>query len=284
MNFIEAYVKNPNLKIIKGDLLDLENLKKAIKDHDIVFHLAANADISSGALNTKIDLEQNTITTYNVLEAMRVNNIKKIVFSSSATVYGDAEKIPTPEDYPTAPISYYGASKVASESLITAFCHMNDMQAWIFRFAKVIGDKYSHGVIFDFVKKLKNNPKKLLILGNGRQKMTMIHVNDIVDAVFFALEKAKSQLNLYNIGNTDWITVDEIANIVCKEMKLNNVEYVYTGEERGWKGDTPKVFLDISKIEKLGWKPKISVEDSIKKTIKYLFDNPDLLERKMCTE
>jgi len=279
--FISHNYKNKNFRLIKKDLLNLKDLKEAIKGHDAIFHLSSYADIAGGmSRDPMFDIKQNLIATYNVLQAMRVNNIKKIVFSSSATVYGDPTIFPTPETYgPMIPISIYGAMKLADEALIASYCHMFDFQAWVFRFAKVIGERYSHGVIFDFIKKLKQNPKELLILGNGKQKMTTVHVNDLIDAILLCFEKTNDSYNLHNIGNTSWIEVNKIADLVCEELKLKNVKYNYTGGERGWRGDQPKVFLDISKLMKLGWKPKINVEEAIKLSIRYLLENPDLLRR-----
>jgi len=279
--FIEHNFKNKNFKFIEGDLLDLNKLEKSIKGHDFVFHIAANADVRGGIINTKVDLEQNIIATHNILDTMRKDGIRKIVFASSSVVYGEPTRFPTPEDYgPLAPISLYGSSKLACEGLITAFCHTFDMQSWIFRFGNVTGERYTHGVIFDFVKKLLQNSKELEILGDGKQKKTYIYVIDLINAMFLALEKANETFNIFNLGNDGWIEVTKVADIICKEMGLDNVKYRFTGGARGWKGDAPFVFLDITKIKKLGWKPKISLEDSIRITTQYLLKNKYLLSKR----
>jgi UDP-glucose 4-epimerase len=275
--FVKHNLNNPNYKLIESDILEMSILTDAMRDCDIVFHFQANADVRSGLKNTFIDLEQNLIGTYNVLEAMKINNIKKIVFSSSATIYGEPDLIPTPEN--TAPVqtSLYGASKYSAEAMIQAYCEYFDMTSWIFRFVSFMGPRYSHGVIFDFLNKLKKNPTELHILGDGTQRKSYLHVSDGIDAILKAIEKSNQKTNIFNLGNKEWINVVDLADLVCKTMGLNKVAYTYSGGIRGWKGDTPFVHLDISKISSLGWAPKYSVRETIIDTVKYLQENDDLL-------
>jgi UDP-glucose 4-epimerase len=244
---------------------------------DIVFHFQANADVRGGLKNTLIDLEQNIIGTHNVLEAMKLNNIKKIVFASSATIYGEPELIPTPENIAPIQTSLYGASKYSAEAMIQAYCEYFEITCWIFRFVSFMGPRYSHGVIFDFLNKLKKNPTELHILGDGTQRKSYLHVSDGIGAMLTAIEKSDQKTNIFNLGNKEWINVADLANLVCKTMGLNKVDYTYSGGIRGWKGDTPFVHLDISKITSLGWSPRFSVKETIIETVKYLQENEDLL-------
>jgi len=269
LEHISPFMKNKKFKFIEADVLDKNTLLKSMKGIDIVFHLAANPDIKFSAGDaTDKDMKQNTIATYNVLEAMRLNDIKKIVFSSTSAVYGEAEKIPTPENYaPLIPISLYGASKLACEALISAFCHMFGIQAWILRFANIVGGKSRKTgttVISDFILKLKKNPKALEILGNGKQSKPYLLNEECVEAILFAVKNASKQVNLFNLGPGDSVSVNEIAEIVVKELGLKNVKFVYTGGVRGWKGDVPRGLLEVSKINKLGWKAKKSSKEAVK--------------------
>lgn len=269
--FISHHFDKKNFSFIEADLLDLENLKKAMKKQDAVFHFAANANIVLGSEKTDTDLKQGTMATYNVLESMKINNVKNIVFPSSCTVYGEADVTPIPENYgPMIPVSLYGASKLASEGLITAYCSMFDMSAWVFRFANIVGRRSTHGVIFDFIKKLKNNRDELEILGDGKQTKSYLHIDDCLDAMLFAVEKTNDKVNIFNLGCKDWIGVDRIAEIVVEEMNLKNVKFRYTGGSRGWKGDIPRIMLSIRKIEKLGWKPRYNSEKAVRMTVKSL--------------
>jgi len=262
---------NEKAVLIKEDLLNSEKICKHFKNIDIVYHLAANPDVKIGAENTRIHLEQNIIVTYNVLEAMRKNNIKKIVFTSSSTVYGSAP-MPTPEDYgPLKPESLYGASKLACEALISSYCYTFGMQSWIFRFANIIGERSTHGVIYDFINKLKRNPEELEILGNGKQEKSYLHVKECIDAMIFAVKNSDEDVNIFNIGSEDTISVIEIAKIVSEKMKLTP-EFKFTGGKRGWRGDVPKMFLSIDKIKELGWKPRYNSERSVEETTKCLVE------------
>ncbi|MDI6641496.1 MAG: NAD-dependent epimerase/dehydratase family protein, partial [Elusimicrobiota bacterium] len=257
--FIEKHFGKKNFRFIKADILDFATLQEAIKRHDIVFHFAANSDIRFGVTvsSTDIDLKQGTLATYNVLEAMRLAGIKKIVYPSSSVVYGEPEVFPTPEDYgPLLPISLYGASKLACESLITAFTYTFDMQSWIFRFANVVGKNQTHGVIVDFIEKLNKNPLELEILGDGKQKKSYMLVEECIDAMFFVMKNTTHAVNVYNLGAGDQVSVNRIAEIVVEEMQLKNVQFKYTGTKRGWLGDVTEMLLDVGKLNKLGWKAK----------------------------
>ena len=268
--FIIEAKKSLNFKFFEIDLLNLNDLKNSFKGGDIVFHFAANADVRFGINNPRKDLEQNTIATQNVLDAMQLNNIKKIVFSSTGSVYGEAEIIPTPENAPF-PIqtSFYGASKVACEGLISAYCEAFSMQGYIFRFVSILGERYTHGHVFDFYKKLKKNPKELVVLGNGKQRKSYLYVHDCIDGIFISLKKSKEKLNIFNLGVDDYCEVNESIQWICDELELKP-QLKYTGGEKGWVGDNPFIFLETKKISKLGWRPKNNIKEGIIKTLKYL--------------
>lgn len=269
--FIQHYLNRDGFRFVKADLLDRDSLAGAIKDSDIVFHMAANPEVRTGRLDTELDLKQGTIATYNVLETMRLHGIKRIVFASSSTVYGETAGQPIPEDYgPLQPISLYGASKLASEGLITAFCHLFGMQAWIFRFANVVGDRATHGVIFDFINKLKQNPEELEILGDGTQKKPYIYVRDCVDGILYGFQHSDGQANVFNLGNRDTTSVTTIGRMLIESLGLTNVRLKYTGGNRGWPGDVPQVRLDTTRMEKLGWKPKYTSDEAVRLAIKEL--------------
>jgi len=272
--FLEPLKNNERFNFINGDLLDLDLLIKSVKDHDVVFHIAANPFVRLGEEQTRLDLDQGPIATYNLLEAMRINNIKKIVFSSSSVVYAETPPIALPETYgPTLPISLYGAGKLGAEGLISAFCGTFEFQAWIYRFANVVGIRGTHGVIVDFVDKLNQNPKELEVLGDGKQQKPYLHVSDIVDGILHGFEKSNDQINLFNLGPDSNTTVTRIAEMVVEEMGLENVEFKYTGGKRGWKGDVPRFQLDASKIKKLGWGEKFTSDEAVRKSIREILDN-----------
>ncbi|MDH4130128.1 MAG: NAD-dependent epimerase/dehydratase family protein, partial [Spirochaetota bacterium] len=256
------------IKLVKGDLLKIHNIEEIKDDFDIVFHLAANPEVKME--NPDVHFEENIHATYNLLEFMRKKNIKNIVFTSTSTVYGEPKIIPTPEDYaPLMPISLYGASKLACENLITAYCHNYDFKAVVLRLANVIGYRSTLSVVVDFVKKLKINPKKLEILGDGTQDKSYLYIDDCVDAILVALNNSNEKINIFNIGSEDKIKVIDIAKIVTKELGLKNVEFYFTGGVdggRGWKGDVKLMQLSIEKIKKLGWKPKYKSKEAIEKT------------------
>jgi len=236
----------------------------------VVFHLAANPDVRAGAQKPDI-AKKDILATYNLLDAMRKKDVNKIVFSSSSTVYGETPPKPLPENYgPLLPISVYGAAKLAAEGLISSFCHTFDMQSWIFRFANVVGERGTHGVIVDFIRKLRKNPSELEILGDGKQKKNYLYVKDCVDGMLFGFDHAKDQINLFNLGSEGATQVTRIAEMVVEEMGLKDVKFRYTGGKRGWKGDVPKFRFDVSKINKLGWKAKNNSDEAVRKAIKDL--------------
>jgi Nucleoside-diphosphate-sugar epimerases len=216
-------------------------------------------------------LSQNIITTYNVLESMRRHDVRRIAFTSTSTVYGEAQTVPTPEEYgPLLPISLYGASKLSCEALISSYSHTFGMQAWIYRFANIVGNRGTHGVIFDFIRKLRDDPKKLTILGDGRQSKSYLHIDDCVDAMLFVVANARDPVNVYNIGSNDRFDVKGIARVVSEEMGLNDVSFEYTGGDRGWKGDVPFMALSVEKLKNLGWKPAHNSEESVRLCVKEL--------------
>lgn len=269
--FIEHQIDKYDFEFVEADLLDLKGVKEAIKGHDIIFHLAANPEAMLGIEDTQLDLKQETIATYNVLESMRINKIKKIVFASSGTIYGETPVIPLSEDYgPVLPISLYGAGKLASEGLISAFCHTFDMQAWIFRFANIVGERGTHGVIFDFINKLKKNPRELEILGDGTQEKPYLYVLDCVEGIIFGLEKSNERVNVFTLGCDSSTDVTTIASMVVEEMGLKNVKFKYTGGDRGWPGDVPQVRFNCGRINKLGWKARYTSNEAVRLAVRVL--------------
>ncbi len=266
---IEHLTKNKNFSLIKGDLLKNEDIEKSLTGVSKVYHLAANPEVRVGESSPKIHFDQNILASFNLLEAMRKNDINDIIFTSSSTVYGDAKTIPTSEEYPTMPISTYGASKLAVEGLISSYFHTYGIKSMVFRFANVIGKRSNHGVIVDFIKKLRNNPNELEILGDGKQTKSYLYIDDCIDGMLFAEEKSKGGFDVFNLGSEDKLNVREIADLVVKGLRLKNVEYKFTGgyQGRGWKGDVKFMQLSIEKIKKIGWKPKYNSEESVRKTI-----------------
>jgi len=271
--FIQHNFNNPRFRFYQADLLT-DDIDKYFRNVDEVWHLAANPDTRTALKDTKVDIEQNILVTYKVLEAMRKNNINRIIFTSSSTVYGEAKQIPTPEDYPCKPISLYGASKLACESLISAYVHTFDFNAVIFRLANTIGPRLTHGVIHDFIEKLKKNPNKLEILGDGNQKKSYLYITDCIDGMLFASRKV-SNFEIFNLGSEDWISVKEICEIVCKELNLTP-RLEFSSNNRGWKGDVPLMLLDISKIKQLDWKPKFNSKNTVMLTVKIINKNVNI--------
>jgi len=278
--FIASAFQNPNFQLIRADVLDLPALTEAMRGADFVFHLAANADVRFGTDHPRKDLEQNTIATYNVLEAMRVNNIKHIAFSSTGSVYGEAKIIPTPEDAPfPVQTSLYGASKLAGEGLIAAYCEGFGFTGYIFRFVSILGERYTHGHVFDFYKNLSENPNELPVLGNGRQRKSYLYIQDCIDAMLCVIEKTHDKVNIYNLGADEYCEVNDSIGWISSHLGLNP-ERKYSGGERGWIGDNPFIFLDTTKVRTLGWKPKLTIQQGIIKTLEYLQANQWILERR----
>jgi len=270
---------NPNVKIVKSDLKH-SGWEKELAEAEAVFHFAANPEVRVSTIEPRIHFNENVLASFNVLEASRINDVKYVVFASSSTVYGDARKIPTPEDYtPLEPISVYGASKLAVEYMLITYSKLYGIRSLILRYANIIGPRLTHGVIVDFIKKLKANPRKLEILGDGTQKKSYLYVTDAVDAtihLYKYFKSIKEAYDIYNVGNYDWITVKEIADIIVKLMGLRNVEYVYkpaTPDGRGWPGDVKLMLLDISKIVKTGWKPKYTSRQAVELTARALLSS-----------
>jgi UDP-glucose 4-epimerase len=264
--FIQQHFGSSRFNFYQVDLLT-DELDKYFKDIDEVWHLAANPDVRAALKNTRIDIDQNILVTYNILEAMRKNGVKRILFTSSSTVYGEAKQIPTPENYaPLFPISLYGATKLACEALISAYCHTFDMSAVIFRLANVIGPRSTRGVIYDFINKLKKNPNELEILGDGNQKKSYLYIDDCINGMLIGAKNANKRIEIFNLSSEDWITVKEIGEIVCKKLKLKP-KFSFTGGKRGWKGDVPLMLLDISKIKNLGWKARHNSVKAIRVTL-----------------
>ena len=278
--FIAPALQSPNFTLVRGDTLDLSALTKTMEGVDFVFHLAANADVRFGTEHPHKDLKQNTIATYNVLEAMRATGIKRMAFSSTGSVYGEARTFPTPEDSPfPVQTSLYGASKLAGEGLIQAYCEGYGFQGYIFRFVSILGERYSHGHVFDFYKQLLKHPGELQILGNGRQRKSYLYVQDCIDAIFRAIEKAQEKVNIYNLGTEEYCEVNDSIGWICEYLGVSP-RNVYSGSERGWIGDNPFIFLDTAKIRALGWMPKLTIQQGVIRTLEYLQANQWLLERR----
>ena len=267
--FISQHFGDFNFRFVRADVLDFEKLLKEMAGHESVWHLAANPDIRKGTQSTRVDLEQNTIATYNVLEAARRNDVESVVFSSTSTVYGRAKVLPTPEDYgPCLPISLYGASKLACEGLVSAYAELYGIEGWIYRFANIIGRRSTHGILYDLVEKLNRNPNELEVLGDGNQKKSYLLVEECVDGMMYGFEHSDDKVNYFNLGAEDQITVKRIVEVLVEETGLKGVELKYTGGESGWAGDVPVFLLSTDKMAELGWKPKHSSEDSIREAAK----------------
>jgi UDP-glucose 4-epimerase len=276
--FLKTASSNSRFKLIEGDLLDPAGLKSWFSGAEFVYHLAANADVRFGIEHPKKDLEQNTIATFNVLEAMRENGIRKIAFSSTGSVYGEANVIPTPEDAPfPVQTSLYAASKLACEGLIQAYCEGFGFQGWIFRFVSILGERYTHGHVLDFYRQLKNNPEVLHVLGNGKQRKSYLYIQDCIDAILLAVEKAPDKVNIFNLGVDAYCQVNDSICWIGAALGVNP-RLEYAGGERGWVGDNPFIYLDTSRIRSLGWSPKSDIQEGIVKTVEFLRTNEWVLE------
>ena len=276
--FLVGAQTNDQFELIEGDLIDEKQIEIAMRDVDFVWHLAANADVRCGTNQPRRDLEQNTIVTANVLEAMRKNSVRHMVFSSTGSIYGEASVIPTPEDCPMPlQTSLYGASKLACEGIISAYCEGFDMQAWIFRFVSILGERYTHGHIFDFYRRLLNDPDNLHILGNGKQRKSYLYIHDCLNAMFKAVEVAPDAVNVLNLGTDEYIEVNDSVDLITNHLGLSP-ERSYAGGERGWIGDSPFIFLQCDRMRSLGWQPGLSIRDGILKTLKWLEQNHWVLE------
>lgn len=271
--FLEEASANQNFELVTGDVLDLPSLVGAMRGADRVWHLSANADIRFGLDHPRRDLEQNTIATHNVLEAMRATGAGEIAFSSTGSVYGEPKIHPTPEDAPfPVQTSLYAASKVAGECLIQAYAEGYGIKGRIFRFVSVMGERYTHGHVFDFVKALLTNPANLSILGDGRQRKSYMYVGDCIEAMRLAMDKTAGGIAVYNLGTDAYVAVDESAAIICRRMRANPA-IEHTGGERGWVGDSPFIWLDTARIRQLGWRPRVDIPEAVEKTVDWLLTN-----------
>ncbi|HXM67010.1 MAG TPA: NAD-dependent epimerase/dehydratase family protein [Candidatus Acidoferrum sp.] len=270
LEFLENAKRNPNFTLHQADLLGGKSLHQAMRGCDLVVHLAANADVRFGTDHPRKDLDQNTIGTWNVLEAMRDQNCKRIVFSSTGSVYGEPEIFPTPETCPF-PIqtSLYGASKLAAEGLIQAYCEGFAMQAYVFRFVSILGERYTHGHVYDFYQQLSQHPDHLHVLGNGHQRKSYLYVQDCIDAIFTALDRADARVNIFNLGTDEYCEVNDSIGWICEYLDLHP-KLTYAGGERGWIGDSPFILLDCSRIRALGWRPRLTIQQAVQATIKYV--------------
>ena len=283
--FIEGAQKSPGFKLVRGDNLDLPALTQAMAGCDTVFHLAANADVRFGLNHPRKDLEQNTIATFNVLEAMRANGIKRIAFSSTGSVYGEAEIIPTPENAPF-PIqtSLYAASKVAGEGLIHSYCEGFKFEGYIFRFVSILGERYTHGHIFDFYKQLLDHPDHLKVLGDGTQRKSYLYVQDCLSAMLHVMDaglalKTKHNVEVFNLGTPEYVQVKNSIGYICQHLGLQP-RLEFTGGERGWVGDNPFIFLETKKVQAAGWKTELTIQQGIIRTLQWLQQNQWVYENR----
>ena len=272
--FIAGALRHGEFKLVEGDVLDTKQLASAMAGCDIVFHLAANADVRFGLEHPRKDLDQNTIATFSVLEAMRESGVKDIVFSSTGSIYGEAEVFPTPEAAPfPVQTSLYGASKLAGEGLIMAYCEGYNFRSWIFRFVSILGERYTHGHVFDFYEQLLADPGRLKVLGDGTQRKSYLYVHDCIDAILHALKHAQARVNLFNLGTPEYCQVNDSIGWIIGHLGLSP-ELSYTGGSQGWVGDNRFIFLDTARIGALGWKPKLTIREGIIRTVDWLKQNP----------
>jgi UDP-glucose 4-epimerase len=277
-HFLTGASQHSKFRLLQGDNLDAKLLAAAMKDSDFVFHLAANADVRFGLNHPGRDLEQNTVATFHVLEGMRENGIKRIAFSSTGSVYGEAAIVPTPEDAPF-PIqtSLYAASKVAGEGMIQAYCEGFGFEGYIFRFVSILGERYTHGHVFDFFKQLMIDPSRLKVLGDGTQKKSYLYIQDCLSAILHVIglntaAKAKHRCEVYNLGTEEYCAVRESISWICSRMSvMPSLEF--SGGDRGWIGDNPLIFLDTAKVRRTRWRSKLSIREAVEKTVDWLDAN-----------
>ena len=276
--FLEGACANPRFRMVEADLLDLDAVRAAVAGADMVFHLAANADVRFGPEHPRKDLDQNTIVTWNVLEAMRTAGVRRIAFSSTGSVYGEPDVHPTPESAPfPVQTSLYGASKLAAEGLIAAYAAAFGFQTFIFRFVSILGERYTHGHVFDFYRQLLAHPDRLDVLGNGHQRKSYLYVQDCVSAILLAAEKCTAPVNIFNLGTDEYCEVNNSIAWISGHLGLSP-ELRYAGGERGWVGDSPFIFLDCARMRSLGWKPALTIRQGIIRTLDYLQANRWVLE------
>ncbi len=277
--FLKEALKNKNFKFYKIDLLK-NNIDKYFENVDRVYHFAANADVRFGLKHRKKDINQNIIVTYKILETIKKNKINELIFASTGSIYGEATQIPTKENtYFPIQTSLYGASKVSAEAIISAYSEAYELKSYIFRFVSILGDRYNHGHVYDFIKKLKKNKNVINILGDGNQKKSYLHVADCIRAIDLAVKKFNKKVNIVNLGTQECLTVKDSIKIICKILKLKP-KMQYSGGKRGWIGDNPYIYLDTYKIRSIGWEPRYNIKRSIKKTVNYILKNEWLLKIK----
>jgi UDP-glucose 4-epimerase len=279
--FLEAAQKQPGFRLIEADILDEARLASAMAGCDMVFHLAANADVRFGAQHPRKDLDQNTIGTWCVLEAMRGNGVRRIAFSSTGSIYGEAKVVPTPEDAPfPVQTSLYGASKLAGEGLIAAYCEAYGMRSWIFRFVSILGERYTHGHIFDFCNQLREHSAWLDVLGDGHQQKSYLYVQDCLDAMLIAIERSEASVNVFNLGTDEVVEVNDSIDVIVDELRLSPTRR-YSGGKRGWIGDSPLIHLDCARMRALGWQPRRTIRESIRLTLQWLQANEWVLSKRV---
>jgi UDP-glucose 4-epimerase len=280
MEFLLQARDYSNFRFQQGDVLDFEALCSAMDGSELVFHLAANADVRFGLQHPRKDLEQNTIGTWNVLEAMRQRGVRRLGFASTGSIYGEAVVVPTPEDCPfPVQTSLYGASKLAAEGLIQAYCEGYEMQACIFRFVSILGERYTHGHVFDFYKQLVQHPEVLYVLGDGTQRKSYLHVGDCIDAMLTAMDHPLRKSNIFNLGVNEDCRVSDSIDCITEYLGLRpRIEY--SGGDRGWIGDNPCILLDTQRIRSLGWASRLTIRESVQRTLNYLSENQWVLDRR----
>jgi UDP-glucose 4-epimerase len=277
-SFLAAALDHPKFTLVEGDTLDLATMTRAMAGADVVAHFAANADVRFGVEHPRKDLDQNTIATFNVLEAMRAAGVRRILFSSTGSVYGQATVFPTPENAPfPVQTSLYGASKLAGEALIAAYCEGYGFTGIVFRFVSILGERYTHGHVFDFYKSLRKAPERLRVLGDGRQRKSYLYVQDCLDAMGHAFAAADDGFHVFNLGTDEYCEVNDSIRWICDHLALHPA-LDYTGGDRGWIGDNPFIFLDCSRIRALGWRPELSIKDGVIRTLEFLQAHPELLD------
>lgn len=276
--FLSAAREHPNFQWVRADVLDSAALTESMSGSDFVFHLSANADLRFGFEHPRRDLEQNTLATHGVLDAMRSAGIRRIAFASSGSVYGDTPQVPTPENAPfPVHTSLYGASKAAGEGLIAAYCAGFGFQSYIFRLVSILGERYTHGHVVDFYRQLRGDRARLRVLGNGRQRKSYLYVQDCIDAMLLAIDRSNGRVNIFNVGTDDHCEVNDSIRWICEALGVAPT-IDYSGGERGWVGDNPFIFLDTAKIRSLGWRPRLTIREGVIKTLDYLLTHPDVLE------
>ncbi len=275
--WIQHLFSNPRFHFVKGDLCDGAAVKEAIAGHELVFHLGANTDIPRGNQDPRIDLENDILATFSLLEAMRHHGVRRLAFASSSTVLGEPEQQPTPETVgPLLPISLYGAGKLACEGLISAYCHLFGIQAWMFRFGNVVGPRMGHGILRDFIAKLRRSPRELEVLGDGQQEKNYFLVEDCIDGILFAMRHAGDrECDVFNLGCASTIKASEIARIVIEEMGLRDAAVRYTGGRRGWPGDVPVVIYDVGKLRRLGWQARHTSAEAVRIAVRRILEKEE---------